>query len=115
MHVLGIDAGGTKTVCLLADEQGAIVAEGRGAGANLHTAGELAVEMVLHEATFDANSREADIAVRFLGETTSLVRNNAGEVVEGSPTAVKKQRDIWTFSRRMGVDDPNWYLSATGD
>ena len=72
-------------------------------------------EMVLHEATFDAASREADIAVRFLGETTSLVRNTAGEVVEGSPTAVKKQRDIWTFSRRMGVDDPNWHLSATGD
>ena len=42
MHVLGIDAGGTKTVCLLADERGAIVAEGRGAGANLHAAGELA-------------------------------------------------------------------------
>src|SRR4051794_2849124 len=50
MHVLGIDAGGTKTVCLLADAQGAIVSEGRGAGANLHTAGELAVEKVLHEA-----------------------------------------------------------------
>ena len=49
MHVLGIDAGGTKTVCLLADEHGAISAEGRGAGANLHTAGELAVEKVLHE------------------------------------------------------------------
>jgi predicted lipid-binding transport protein (Tim44 family) len=72
-------------------------------------------EMVLHEATFDAASREADISVRFLGELTSLVRNNAGEVVEGSPTAVKKQRDIWTFSRRMGADDPNWHLSATGD
>ena len=50
MHVLGIDAGGTKTVCLLADDQGSIVSEGRGAGANLHTAGELAVEKVLHEA-----------------------------------------------------------------
>ncbi len=50
MHVLGIDAGGTKTVCLLADETGAILAEGRGPGANLHTAGELAVEKVLHEA-----------------------------------------------------------------
>ena len=50
MHVLGIDAGGTKTVCLLADEQGVVVSEGRGAGANLHTAGELAVEKVLHEA-----------------------------------------------------------------
>jgi N-acetylglucosamine kinase-like BadF-type ATPase len=49
MHVLGIDAGGTKTVCLLADERGAILAEARGAGANLHAAGELAVEKVLHE------------------------------------------------------------------
>src|SRR3954447_5244338 len=49
MHVLGIDAGGTKTVCLLADESGAILAEARGPGANLHAAGELAVEKVLHE------------------------------------------------------------------
>jgi N-acetylglucosamine kinase-like BadF-type ATPase len=49
MHVLGIDAGGTKTVCLLADEHGAIVSEARGPGANLHAAGELAVEKVLHE------------------------------------------------------------------
>jgi N-acetylglucosamine kinase-like BadF-type ATPase len=49
MHVLGIDAGGTKTVCLLADEHGVILAEARGPGANLHTAGELAVEKVLHE------------------------------------------------------------------
>ena len=54
MHVLGIDAGGTKTVCLLADAQGTIVSEGRGAGANLHTAGELAVEKVLHEAMEEA-------------------------------------------------------------
>jgi N-acetylglucosamine kinase-like BadF-type ATPase len=49
MHVLGIDAGGTKTVCLLADGRGRVVAEGRGPGANLHAAGELAVEKVLHE------------------------------------------------------------------
>ena len=49
MHVLGIDAGGTKTVCLLADGRGSIVAQGRGPGANLHVAGELAVEKVLHE------------------------------------------------------------------
>jgi N-acetylglucosamine kinase-like BadF-type ATPase len=49
MHVLGIDAGGTKTVCLLADETGAVVAEARGPGANLHAAGELAVEKVLHQ------------------------------------------------------------------
>src|SRR4051812_45866699 len=49
MHVIGIDAGGTKTVCLLADERGTIVSEGRGPGANLHAAGELAVERVLRD------------------------------------------------------------------
>jgi N-acetylglucosamine kinase-like BadF-type ATPase len=49
MHVLGIDAGGTKTVCLLADEHGVILSEGRGPGANLHAVGELGVEKVLHE------------------------------------------------------------------
>ncbi len=48
MRVLGIDVGGTKTVCLLADEQARVVAEGREAGANLQGAGELALEKVLH-------------------------------------------------------------------
>jgi N-acetylglucosamine kinase-like BadF-type ATPase len=48
MHVLGIDAGGTKTVCVLADERGQIQSEARGGGANLHASGELEVEKVLH-------------------------------------------------------------------
>lgn len=49
LHVLGIDAGGTKTVCQLADEQGTLVSEVRSTGANLQEAGELEVEKVLHE------------------------------------------------------------------
>jgi N-acetylglucosamine kinase-like BadF-type ATPase len=48
MHVLGIDAGGSKTVALLADGDGRIVGEGRAGGANLQTEGELQVEKVLH-------------------------------------------------------------------
>lgn len=47
--VLGIDAGGTKTVALLADEQGQVLAEARRGGANLKLHGELGVEKVLHE------------------------------------------------------------------
>jgi N-acetylglucosamine kinase-like BadF-type ATPase len=54
MHVLGIDAGGTKTVCVLADEHGTIISDARGPGANLHAAGELAVEKVLHEVMEEA-------------------------------------------------------------
>src|SRR5918994_6059746 len=49
MHVLGIDAGGTKTVALLADADGRIIADGRAGGANLQTEGELQVEKVLHD------------------------------------------------------------------
>ncbi len=67
-HVLGIDAGGTKTVCLLGDEQGRILAEARGGGANLNTAGELGVEMVLHAVMEEAiGDREVTPAVICLG------------------------------------------------
>jgi N-acetylglucosamine kinase-like BadF-type ATPase len=49
VHVLGIDVGGTKTVCLLGDERGQILASARGPGANLQAAGELGLEKVLHQ------------------------------------------------------------------
>ena len=48
MHVLGIDVGGTKTVCVLANEDGTILSTAREAGANLQGVGELALEKVLH-------------------------------------------------------------------
>ena len=48
MHVLGIDVGGTKTVCLLGDDEGRVVASARGPGANLQAVGELELEKVLH-------------------------------------------------------------------
>jgi N-acetylglucosamine kinase-like BadF-type ATPase len=48
-YVIGIDAGGTKTVGLLADETGQVLAEVRGTGANLQTHGELEVEKVFDD------------------------------------------------------------------
>lgn len=72
-------------------------------------------ELVLHDATFNSESGMAEISVRFVGEQTYVVRNKAGEIVEGSPREIKRQRDVWTFARHMGSDDPNWQLVATGD
>ena len=71
-------------------------------------------EIAIREATFDPATGEADITVRFAAELTSAVRDNAGDIVEGNPNEIKRQRDVWTFSRRMGSDDPNWTLVATG-
>jgi N-acetylglucosamine kinase-like BadF-type ATPase len=48
MHVLGIDVGGSKTVCFLADELGTVLDEVRGPGANLQASGELQVEKIVH-------------------------------------------------------------------
>lgn len=59
MHVLGIDAGGTKTVCYLADGEGRVLGEGRSSGANLHAHGELEVEKVLHAVIEQALGEQA--------------------------------------------------------
>ena len=48
-HVIGIDAGGTKTVGLLADETGAVLRDSRAGAANLVMQGELGVEKVIFE------------------------------------------------------------------
>ena len=72
-------------------------------------------ELTLEDATFNDETGEAEITVRYVGELTSVVRDRAGDVVEGSPTQVKRQKDVWTFARKMGTNDPNWQLVATGE
>ncbi len=72
-------------------------------------------EVKLKDATLDRDTRESEITVRFVGELTWRVRNAAGEVVEGNANEIKRQRDVWTFARVMGSDDPNWTLVATGE
>jgi predicted lipid-binding transport protein (Tim44 family) len=70
-------------------------------------------EIALQNATFDRSTNEAEVTVRFTGELTSVVKNADGEVIEGDPSEIKRQRDVWTFARTMGSDDPNWLLVAT--
>jgi predicted lipid-binding transport protein (Tim44 family) len=72
-------------------------------------------ELALQDATFDRATNVGEVTVRFVGEMTSVVRDKAGEIVEGNPNEIKRQRDIWTFARKMGSDDPNWQLVATGE
>ncbi|SLN56422.1 Tim44-like domain protein [Roseivivax jejudonensis] len=72
-------------------------------------------ELTLTEATFDTTTRMAEITVRYVGELTQVVKDAEGNVVEGSASQVKRQKDVWTFARTMGADDPNWQLVATGE
>ena len=72
-------------------------------------------EMAIHDADFHDASSTAEISVKFVADLTSIVRDNAGEVIEGKEGKVKTQKDIWTFERVMGANDPNWILVATGE
>ena len=71
-------------------------------------------ELKLVEAEFDPATSEGEVTVRFVGEQTLVVRDKAGEIIEGNPNEVKRQKDVWTFARTMGSDNPNWQLVATG-
>ena len=72
-------------------------------------------EVSLHDARFDQASKRAEITMKFVGELSSVVRDKEGEIVEGKPGQTKRQKDVWTFERVMGADDPNWRLVATGE
>ena len=72
-------------------------------------------ELSLTGAEYNRDTKDAEITVRFIGELNTCIRDKAGQIVEGNPNEIKRQKDVWTFARRMGVDNPNWQLVATGE
>jgi len=58
--------------------------------------------------------RIAHVTVKFVSEQITVVRDEAGEVIEGDPTLVTQVTDFWTFARDTRNRDPNWILVATG-
>lgn len=72
-------------------------------------------EIALHDAEFDASTKTAEVTVRFMGELTAVTKDASGAVISGSPDEVKRQRDVWSFARVLGSNDPNWQLVATSD
>jgi len=61
----------------------------------------------------EATAGELRITVRFVSEQTIVVRDGAGQIVEGAPDRSEVVNDEWTFSRKTGSRDPNWHLVAT--
>lgn len=103
---LGDDVSATFTDAITARQDRGLTIESTFAGIR---------ELTLTDARFDPATATAEVSVRFLAELSRAVRDKSGQLVEGNPTAIQKQRDTWTFSRRMGTGDPNWQLTDTGD
>ena len=56
---------------------------------------------------------EANITMVFQCDITYSIKDKNDKIIEGGPDKVKKQKDVWTFSRKMNSDIPNWYLTKT--
>lgn len=61
----------------------------------------------------EMRGKVAQITIRFASKLVSVIRNKAGEVIDGNPEKVTDVTDIWTFARDVNSRDPNWKLVAT--
>ena len=55
----------------------------------------------------------AQVTVRFVSQMISATKSKAGEIIDGDSQAIRDVTDVWTFSRDLGVSNPNWKLVAT--
>ena len=83
----------------------------KGLKTNLTFGGIRALTIV--DADFDQSSSEVEITIRFLSDLTIVVKNDKGNIVEGSENDIKVQKDVWTFGRTLTSKNPNWSLIAT--
>jgi predicted lipid-binding transport protein (Tim44 family) len=57
----------------------------------------------------------ASITVRFDADIAAVTRDAEGNVIAGSLSDAVPTHDVWTFSRHVHADDPNWVLIETDE
>ena len=62
---------------------------------------------------FDKKINMAEITVAFKSEMSTVVKDKTGKVIEGDKNEIKKQKDIWTFSKKLSDNKPIWFLKST--
>lgn len=55
----------------------------------------------------------ATIAVDFVSDQIHLIRDEAGTILEGDPSAQLKVEDGWVFTRNLNSASPNWTIIET--
>jgi predicted lipid-binding transport protein (Tim44 family) len=57
----------------------------------------------------------AIVTVRFDADIAAITRDRDGTVIGGSLSDAVQTHDLWTFSRHVRADDPNWILIETDE
>jgi predicted lipid-binding transport protein (Tim44 family) len=61
------------------------------------------------------NGQMASVTVRFDADIAAVTRDAEGNAIAGSLTDAIQTHDVWTFSRHVRSDDPNWILVETDE
>lgn len=70
-------------------------------------------EAMIVAASFEAPV--ARVAVRFIADIAAVTRNAEGVVIAGSLDDAIEARDLWTFSRDVTSETPDWLLEETDE
>ncbi len=106
MLVLGIDAGASKTECLLSDGEGRILAKARGPGANFQLFAEDEVEFVLADAGELLAACEGSVARAVVAGSGSVTAAEAKRLLEKHGHRLRdvlEQEFATTVSRKQRV------------
>lgn len=58
-------------------------------------------------------ANKASVTVSFTAEEVKVMKNTDGEILMGDPDQIHEITDIWTFTKDLDTQDPNWILTAT--
>jgi predicted lipid-binding transport protein (Tim44 family) len=59
--------------------------------------------------------KQATITVRFDADIAAVTRDGDGKVIAGSLDDAVPTHDVWTFTRTLRAEDPNWILTDTDE
>ncbi|TPG39179.1 Tim44 domain-containing protein [Sphingomonas koreensis] len=61
------------------------------------------------------DGRIGRITIRFDADIAAITRDAEGALVAGTMSDAVQTHDVWTFSRALKSDDPNWKLAETDE
>ncbi len=64
-------------------------------------------------ASFSSKTKVADVTLSFKSEITIVVKDREGNIIEGHPDDIKKQKDTWIFTKNLSENTPIWLLKST--
>ena len=70
-------------------------------------------EIRIVNASFSEKTKIADITLTFKSEISTVVKDAKGNIIEGHPDEIKKQKDTWVFTKDLSEKTPIWLLKST--